>query len=89
MCLQSRRGALQTQELQVESVLLAEINSFHPGHLTIDELVLRLEDKPSRVSRVAIQDAISALRRSGVVRVNGQVVEPTHTARRVLELAFL
>ena len=79
----------QMRELRTEGVVLVEINNLYPELLTIDELILRLEDPQGEISSTRIKDAINALERSGVVRRNGQVVEPTHAARRVLEVAFL
>lgn len=77
------------RELRTEGVVLMEIHNLLPERLTIDELILRLGDPQSGLSSTEIKDAINALERSGVVRRNGQVVETTHAARRVLEVAFL
>lgn len=66
----------------VENALLSEIIILHPDHLTSEELIVRMEDGPSETGRVAIIDALQALKRSGLVRITGEVVEPTYAALR-------
>jgi hypothetical protein len=67
-------------------VVLTEIIILHPDHLTSEELVVRLEDGPSNTDRVAILDSLQELKRSGLTRRNGDVVEPTHAALRAAEV---
>lgn len=67
----------QEQDRQVEHMVLLEIVALHPECLTPDELAARLEGQPDRL---AILDAIDALKRCGLVRLNGGIVEPTHPA---------
>lgn len=73
---------MQGQDLWAENVVLLDIVSLHPDHLTTDELVMRLEGR----SPVPIWDALHALRRSGLVRLNGEVVEPTYAAIRATDV---
>jgi hypothetical protein len=79
---QSNSKSPEEQDLWVEHSLLSDIVVLHPDHLTSEELVVRMEDGPSNTDRVAILDALQALRRSGLVRLNGEVVEPTYAALR-------
>lgn len=58
-------------------MVLLEIVALHPDHLTPDELATRLEDQPDRL---AILDAVDELKRCGLVRATGEVIEPTHPA---------
>ena len=69
-----------------DRALLSEILSLHPDHLTSDELVIRMADGPSETGRVAILDSLQSLKRSGLVRINGEVVEPTYAALRAAEI---
>jgi hypothetical protein len=62
---------------QVERTVLLEIVALHPDRLTPEELSVGLEDQPDRL---AILDAIDALKRSGLVRSTGEIIEPTHPA---------
>jgi hypothetical protein len=70
------------RDLWVEHVVLLEIVSLHPDHLTFEELIVRLEDQASDTDRTAIMDSLQALKRSGLIRFNGDVVEPTFAAVR-------
>jgi hypothetical protein len=81
MC-QSSSKSPEERDLWVEHSLLSEIIVLHPDHLTSEELVVRMEDGPSNTDRIAILDTLQALRRSGLVRLNGEVVEPTFAALR-------
>jgi hypothetical protein len=67
-------------------VVLIEIIILHPDHLTHEELIVRLEDVPSDTDRVAILDSLQELKRAGLVRQNGDVVEPTYAALRAAEI---
>lgn len=78
------------RNLQLENALLMEIVTQHPGRLTQEELVTRMEDCPAGTDRIAILDSLQELKRSGLVRFNGEVVEPTFAALRaavIFELA--
>ena len=79
---QPNSKSLEDRDLMVEQALLSEIIFLHPDHLTSDELVLRMEDGPSDIGRITILDSFQALKRSGLVRLNGEVVEPTYAALR-------
>jgi hypothetical protein len=82
MCHSSSQLSPEQNDLRVESVVLLEIVSQHPSHLTSEELVVRLEDGPDGTSRVAILDSLNALKRYGLIRFNGEIVEPTFAAIR-------
>jgi hypothetical protein len=69
-------------DLRLENALLTEIVSQHPNHLTQEELVTRMEDCPTGTDRIAILDSLQELKRSGLIRLNGGVVEPTFAALR-------
>jgi hypothetical protein len=81
-----RSGVMSLNAEQIEEVVLIEIIASHPEHLTSEELVVRLEDGPSNTDRVAILDSLQELKRSGLIRFNGEVVEPTHAALRAAEV---
>jgi hypothetical protein len=72
--------------LLLENALLMEIITQHLGYLTQDELVTRMEDSPAGTGRIAILDSLQELRRSGLVRFSGEVVEPTFAASRAAEI---
>ncbi len=72
----------EDRDLWLEQALLSEIIFLHPDHLTFEELVLKMEDGPSNTGRIAILDSFQALKRSGLVRLNGEVVEPTYATLR-------
>jgi hypothetical protein len=78
--------SLQAQDLRIEYDVLREIVDLRPDHLTCDELVVRLEDEPTDTDPVAIMDSLHALKRSGLARCNGEVIEPTHAAVRAVEI---
>jgi hypothetical protein len=65
---------------QVEHGLLSEIIGLHPSHLTLDELVGKMQGGSSSTDRVAILDPLDELRSYGLIRLNGDVVEPTYAA---------
>ena len=71
--------------MKVEQALLSEIISL-PDHLTPEELVLWMRGKTDDTERVEILDALLVLKRSGLVRQNGEVVEPTYAAIRMDEI---
>jgi Fe2+ or Zn2+ uptake regulation protein len=76
----------QRRELWLENALLSEIVALHPDRLTADELAVRMEEARSNTDRVAIEDALQALKRSGLVRLGEEVVEPTYAALRAAEI---
>jgi hypothetical protein len=67
---------------QLENALLTEIISQHPDHLTQEELIMRMEGSPVGTARIAILDTLQELKRSGLIRLNGEVVEPSFAALR-------
>jgi hypothetical protein len=71
---------------RLESALLTEIITQDPNHLTRDELVTRMEDFPTGTDGIAILDALQELKRSGLIRFNGEVIEPTYAALRGVEI---
>lgn len=72
--------ASEKDERQVEQDLLSEIISLHPGHLTLEELVVKMKGESSGPNRVAILDPLDELQSKGLIRLNGEVVEPTYAA---------
>ena len=81
MC-QSSSASAQERQLWVENAVLSEVIALHPERLTMEELVARMEEPASGTGRVAISDAFETLKRSNLVRLTGEVVEPTHAALR-------
>jgi hypothetical protein len=76
----------EERDLLVEQALLSEIIALHPDRLTPEELVRWMKGEPSAAGRIAILDALLSLKRSGLTRQNGEVVEPTHVALRADEI---
>jgi hypothetical protein len=72
--------------LRLENALLDEILIQHPDRLTQDELILRMEGGPNGTDRNAVLDALQELKRSGLIRLNGEVVEPTLPILRAAEI---
>lgn len=70
------------RDLRLENALLMEIVSQHPDRLTREELVTRMEGWPTGADRIAILDSLQELKRSGLIRINGGVVEPTFATLR-------
>jgi hypothetical protein len=79
MCQASSKSA-EERDLWLEHALLSEIIILHPGHLTSDELALRMEDR--NTTQVEVLNNLQALKHSGLVRFNGEMVEPTYAAVR-------
>ena len=52
----------------------------------MDELVLRMANGPDEADRIAIGDRLQELRRDGLLRLNGEAVEPTHATLRTAEV---
>jgi hypothetical protein len=84
MC-QPSSPSSEKRRLRVEQALLSEIIAI-PDRMTPEELVRWMQDKPSDAGRIAILDALLVLKRSGLVRQNGEIVEPTRTAVRADEI---
>jgi hypothetical protein len=74
------------RDLQLENALLTEILTQDPHHLTQDELILRMEGGPPGTDRIAVLDCLQELRRSGVIRLNGEVVEAAFAVLRAAEI---
>jgi len=72
---------LEECDMKIQYAILAEILTLHPDHLTTEELILRMEDTGDE-HRVVLIDMIRALTSFGLVRINGEVVEPTYAALR-------
>lgn len=79
-------GSSAERSLLVQQALLSEIIALHPDRLTPEELIQWMKAEPSAADRIAILDALLALKRSGLARQNGEVVEPTHAALRADEI---
>jgi Fe2+ or Zn2+ uptake regulation protein len=77
---QSNSDLLPECDLWEANVVLKEIVTQDPHHLTSEELVTRLEDDVLPMDRATILDTVAGLKRSGLLRTTGNVVEPTHTA---------
>jgi len=71
---------------QVEHGLLSEIIDLHPSHLTRKELVVKMKGGSSDTDRIAILDPLDELRSYGLIRLNGDVVEPTYAALCAAEI---
>lgn len=85
MC-QPSSSSSEERSLRIEQALLSEIITLHPDHLTLAELVLWMRGRSSNADRIAIFDALAVLKRSGLVRQNGDAVEPTYAAIRMDEI---
>jgi len=70
----------------LEASLLDQLVTLHPDRLTTDELALTMG---SRCDRIAFDDALAGLRCAGLVRQNGDLVEPTYAALCAHELLTL
>ncbi len=79
-------GTPHERDLWLEQAVLAEIVSRYPARLSTDELALRMQDAPSDTDRAAVEDRLQELMRSGLIRIESGVVEPTHAAVRAAEV---
>lgn len=68
------------KDRQVEQDLLSEIISLDPRHLTLEEWVVKMKGRSSDADRTAILDPLDELQSYGLIRLNGDVVEPTYPA---------
>lgn len=71
---------------QLEHAVLMEIIDLHPARPTLDELHLALSYSRGEIRRFAIEDSLWSLRRFGLIREHGDVLEPTLTALRAAEV---
>jgi hypothetical protein len=85
MC-QPSSGSSEERSLLVEQALLSEIIALHPDRLTPEELVLWMRGRTSDADRNEILGALRVLKRSGLIRQTGEVIEPTHAALRADEI---
>lgn len=77
------------EDTQAECVVLQEVLTLHPDHLTIPELILKVAlDPEDHAEAETIAHAIRDLRASGLVRCVGGIVEPTHAALRFAALGI-
>ncbi len=72
--------APEKDDRQVDQDLLSEIISLHPNHLTLEELIVKVRGRRSNTDRIAIHDPLNELLSYGLVRLNGDVFEPTYPA---------
>jgi len=79
-------GTLRERDQRLEIAILTEVVGLHPERLTRDELTLRMADGPGEADRVVVGDCLQELRRDGLIRLNGEVVEPTRAAMRAAEV---
>jgi hypothetical protein len=79
-------SSIGERNLRLEHALLDEVLTQDPNHLTQDELTLRMEGGPNGTDRSAVLDALQELKRSGVIRLNGEVVEATFAVLRTAEI---
>jgi hypothetical protein len=71
---------------QLEHAVLMEIITLHPTHPTLDELHLVLSYSRVELEEQAIDDSLQTLGRFGLVRKNGDVLEPTLAAIHAAEV---
>lgn len=79
-------GACPLDDEQLEHAVLMEIIDLHPNHPTFDELYLVLSHSRRELRGHAIEDSLWSLRRFGLVRENGKVLEPTLAALHAAEV---
>ena len=79
-------SSIGERNLRLEHALLDEILTQDPTRLTQDELALRMEGGPNDTDRIAVLDALQELKRSGVIRLNGEVIEVTYPVLRTAEI---
>ncbi len=86
MCQPSSESG-QERGMQVQDTVLRQIVSLHPILLTSDELVVWLKESPADyMGRLEIVGAIDKLKRSGLLRQSGEVLEPTFPAHCALKV---
>jgi len=71
----------------VQRAVLEEVVALHPARLTEPELSLWIVTDPDDYMQVeTVSDAIRDLRRSSLVRLTDDIVEPTYAALRAVAL---
>lgn len=70
---------------QLEHTVFMELVMLHPIHPTLDELHLVLCSR-KELGRPEVEDSLWWLRRFGLVRENGEVLEPTLAAIHATEV---
>lgn len=71
----------------VQRAVLEEVVALHPARLTAPELSLWIVTDPDDYMEVeTVSHAIRDLRRSSLVRLTGDIVEPTYAALRAVAL---
>src|SRR4029077_20820915 len=78
--------ACSLDDERFEHAMLMEIIVLHPTNPTLDELHLALSGSRVELERHTVEDSIWALRRFGLVRENGRILEPTLAALRAAEI---
>lgn len=76
----------EQEELAIQNTILLELVEHLPAHPTLAELYLLVADEQKGVGKVAIEDAINRLRRFGLIRPGGDVLEPTLAAIRAVTI---
>lgn len=71
---------------QLEHAVFIEIVALHPIHPTLGELHLALSDSRAELGIHAVEDSLWSLRRFGLIRENGKVLEPTLAALHAAEV---
>ncbi len=71
---------------QLEHAILMEIIALHPAHPTRDELHLAMSTALEDSRGHTIDDSLWSLKRFGLVRENGNVLEPTLAAIHAAEV---
>jgi hypothetical protein len=82
---QKEEGSMSSDlgQEQFEQAVLAMVIELHPDHLTSAELICEMTfDPANRSDEEEIRHAIRDLRRSGLLRENGEALVPTRAALR-------
>jgi hypothetical protein len=80
-------GAMALEKMRHDRAVLELVLAFHPEHLTVSELVLKMAS--GREEEEEIANAIRDLKGSGLVRCVDNLVVPTHSALQAAELLLL
>jgi hypothetical protein len=76
---------LEIEEKAAEELVLQEVISLLPARVTVSELLLCLSSRKV-MDKAGVYDAIRELRRFGLLRFSGNVLEPTLAAFRAADL---
>jgi hypothetical protein len=76
----SRTDCLASEDRRMARAVLVLLLAEHPVRLTIPELVLAFEPGAGFATRDGIEDAVRELAGAGLLRVAGEVAEPTRAA---------